>query len=139
MGFSLAALIDRYLYTLAPQVQGYTRNEQGVRVPYWLSVVEFYNNILKICEGQSKASKAHKEELFGSASPQRASQEYDLLSIAKELHIPFPTFMSYHIRDRAKMVAHHILSNMADVVRRHEEAVARNLKKLEEKNGQKKN
>jgi hypothetical protein len=85
--------------------------------------------MMKLITQENEAMRNHRKELFGTALDVETNDTYSMLSIAKELNIPYHEFMSIPVRDRAKMVAHIQLSNMVETLRRHEEILERNLEK----------
>lgn len=75
----------------------------------------------------------YKEELFGTNTEVFSAEVYDELQIVKGLRVDFARWESYDIDLQAKLIAQTQLSNIVEIVRRHDQIQAENTKKMEQK------
>lgn len=126
-GFRLGQLVERYLTLLSPLSESYEVDPQtGIRTKVLVTVVKRYQNLTKMLEGKSTAVAKHRKELFGSSPSMETGELYNLLSVAKEMNIPYPQFVAYELRDQALMIAHFYLKNIVETLQRHDDIIARN-------------
>lgn len=79
-----------------------------------------YNRIMKLLENTSDAMTKYKEELLGSSTEFRNPDLYNLMEIGKEVAGTYLDFVEQPIRMQAKLIAQHYLSNMVEIVKRHD-------------------
>jgi len=102
-------------------------------VDTWVRVTERYENVLKLCNGDSNLAKKHKKELFGSDKEMIFPDLYNLASIAKELGIPYHEFNKIPLHERAIMIVQYYISGMLETLRRHDDIIERNTEKQSSK------
>lgn len=80
-------------------------------------------------------SPKYREKLFGSKLKTESGELYDMMSMCSSERMPnFHEFIQMDLHLQAKLTAQFMLSNMVDVVERHDKLQEEALKKLEDKN-----
>jgi hypothetical protein len=84
---------------------------------------------MKILENKSDAMVKYKEELLGSGTDFRSPDLYNEMELGKEVAGTYLLFLKQPIRMQAKLIAQHYLSNMVEIVKRHDRLQRQKLEK----------
>lgn len=84
---------------------------------------------------KSDAMEKYKEELLGSATDFVTSDVYNMIGLGRELMGSYEEFSAMihdpkRIRIAAKLIAHHQLKNMVELVQRHDMLQRQKMEKL---------
>ena len=92
-----------------------------------------YQRVMALFERDTTATRNYKKELLGSDMVMSAPDQYNELSMLRELNIVsnYAGYKKLPIHDKAKIIAQFQLSNMLTVVRRHDELQAEKNKKFQ--------
>lgn len=137
MGFDLSQLVQRYLRSLAPhtEIRDVDPDDPMIFTDILVPISLRYDRIMNLLENKSESMKAHKEELLGSSTDMRNTDLFSLIGYGQDLSENYYEFMQIPIQERAKMIAYHILDNMAQLVQRHDGIIRRNTAKALDKKG----
>ena len=132
MGFTFQELVARYLYILSPSVQiTETDPRTGLRDRHLGSIMirwERLQNLLKI---NSPAMEKHKKKLFGHTLEVFGTDSYNLIELCSTESMPdYYIFKDFPVHLRAQYTAQHHLSNIVDIIRRHDEIVSDNVQSI---------
>lgn len=135
--FPLSHLVRRYLRSLAPLTSIKEQTEQGIR-NVLVPVTERYDRILKLLENKSDAVQKYREELMGSSTEFDYSDTYAMIGLGKDIVGSYEELYAmlgdpYRVRTAAKLIARHQLSNMVELVQRHDMLQRQKLEKLQNK------
>lgn len=88
---------------------------------------------MKLLEIDTPAMKKHKEQLLGSDTEVFTGDQYDLLSMLKNLGWSLRQWEAMTIHEQEKTRAHYQLDAMVQLIRRHDELVKENARRQQEK------
>lgn len=86
---------------------------------------------MNLLSGSSDAMRKYKEELLGSSTEVDTPDEYTYIGLARDMGMSYTAFKSIPILDRAKTIAQLYLSNMVDVIRRHDTLQRQKMEKFQ--------
>lgn len=123
--------MERYLYLLAPKVQirethPVTKRPMLIQAPIYVR----YERIMKIVNANDK----YRKKLLGSSLKTESGELYDMINMCSSDKMPnYSEFITLDLHLQTKLTAQFMLSNMVDVVERHDKLQEEAIKKIEDK------
>lgn len=101
-----------------------------------IHVTEAYERVMKLLNKDDERIKEYRKRVVGDTAHISAPSEYHILGIIKELGITIVDWDSYPITHRAKLLAHHYIKSMVEVIDRHYEEQERERERAFSKTGE---
>lgn len=103
-----------------------------IAIPIMVPITVRYERVMALFERDTTATRNYKKELLGSDMVITAPDQYNELSMLRSMGIiaNYRDYKELPIHDKAKIIAQFQLSNMTDIVRRHDELQAEKNKKF---------